>query len=79
MKRKEIVRIYKVAKEHLVSGLNGPNVQQLVAKENNNAKGNVLVQGIVIAQNLLNRIDIAINKNASVCQQLIICTFRNHF
>ena len=49
MKRKEIVRIYKVAKEHLVSGLNGPNVQKLVAKEHKNAKENALVQEIVMA------------------------------
>ena len=33
---------------HLVDGLNGQNVQQLVAKENNNVIGNVLVQEIVM-------------------------------
>ena len=35
-------------KVHLINGLNGPHVHQLVAKENNNAKGNVLVQEIVL-------------------------------
>ena len=48
LKKKEIVRIYHVAKEHLVNGLTGENVQQHVTKENNNAKGNVLVQEIVM-------------------------------
>ena len=45
----ESVPIYQVAKEYLVNGLYGQNVQQIVAKENNNAKGNVLVQEIVMA------------------------------
>ena len=35
-------------KAHLVNGLNGPNVQQLVVKEHSNAKGDVLVQEIVM-------------------------------
>ena len=56
LKREEIVQIYQVAKEHLVDGLNGQNVQQLVAKENNNAKGNVLVQEIVL--DILKKIEI---------------------
>ena len=45
---KKIAWIYQVAKAHLVNGLNGHNVQHIVTKENNNAKGNVLVQEIVM-------------------------------
>ena len=37
-----------LVKVHLVNGLNGPNVQYFLTKENNNAKGNVLVQEIVL-------------------------------
>ena len=37
-----------LVKVHLVNGLNGPNVQYFLTKENINAKGNVLVQEIVL-------------------------------
>ena len=35
-------------KVHLINGLNGPHVHQLVAKDTQSAKGNVLVQEIVL-------------------------------
>ena len=34
MKRQGLVRVVRVAKQHLANGLNGPNVQQLATKEN---------------------------------------------
>ena len=34
MKRLGLVRVVRVAKQHLANGLNGPNVQQLATKEN---------------------------------------------
>ena len=46
---KKLVRINQNVKVHLVNGLNGHNVLQLVAKEHSNAKGDALVQEIVTA------------------------------
>ena len=45
---KKIAKIYQVAKEHLVFGLIGQNVLRHVETEHANAKGNVLVQEIVL-------------------------------
>ena len=46
---KKLVRINQNVKVHLVNGLNGHNVLQLVAKDYVTAKGVVLDQGIVMA------------------------------
>ena len=69
LKKKDIVRIYQVAKEHLVNGLIGQHVLPLVAKENNNAKGIVLVQEIVM--DLLKRKEIVQNYQAAKIHQMI--------
>ena len=45
---KKLVRINQNVKAHLVNGLNGHNVLQLVVKEHVSAKGVVLDQGIVM-------------------------------
>ena len=45
---KKLVRINQNVKVHLVNGLNGHNVLQLVVKEHVSAKGVVLDQGIVM-------------------------------
>ena len=48
MSKRKSVRIYQDVKAHLVNGLNGRNVLQLVVKEHVSAKGVVLDQGIVM-------------------------------